>query len=257
MTHQDVLDRDIVGEYVAGRLPADARAAFEKHFFGCDECFAALQATEHLRAGVRQLAATGELQVDASNVIPIGARVPASRTPVLPWLLAAAAVVFAVAGVWLTQSRLTGIREELRTAETRSADLERALAEARSRRPVPESRATASPEANVPLAILQTTRQASGRRLTLVIPTAAVHFIVWLEDMPETLPPPVELTLSAEDRRLINRVTGLHRNDEGAIVASFPTDSLAAGVYELRLTAGDTSRVIARYRLNITRPGRQ
>ena len=39
MTHQEIIDREIVEQYVLDQLSAGDRRIFQEHFFECDDCF--------------------------------------------------------------------------------------------------------------------------------------------------------------------------------------------------------------------------
>lgn len=241
MTHADAVARAVADDYVAGRLSPDDRAAFEAHFFECDECFAALQAEDLFGRTVRQLAAGGSLGAG---------RAPRwSAAAITPWLLAAAAIVAAVATATLTDRRTTRLESRLARAETRSADLERALTDARRRADAAEG--ARAPEANVPLAILHTTRGTGV--IEIAVPADAARFIVWFEDLPETLTRPIDLTLRSTAGAAIHEVHGLRRNQYGAVVASFPAAGLAPDRYILTVTTPGTAAAVATYTLAITR----
>src|SRR6185295_8027725 len=55
--HDEVEARDLVGAYLAGRLPEAERDAFEAHYFDCAECLEKLEAAEGFREGMLQVAA--------------------------------------------------------------------------------------------------------------------------------------------------------------------------------------------------------
>jgi hypothetical protein len=80
MNCEEVEQQDIVGAYVAGKLPDETRDLFEEHYFGCDHC---LQQVECARIA-RDVLAT---------------RRPAESRNWLPWL-AIAAALFAAIAVW-------------------------------------------------------------------------------------------------------------------------------------------------------------
>jgi hypothetical protein len=80
MNCEEVERQDIVGAYIAGKLPEEVRDRFEEHYFGCDLC---LQQVECARVA-RDVLAT---------------RRPAESRKWLPWLAIAAALIAAV-GIW-------------------------------------------------------------------------------------------------------------------------------------------------------------
>ncbi|HXF06637.1 MAG TPA: zf-HC2 domain-containing protein [Blastocatellia bacterium] len=61
MTRQEIERHDVIEPYLRGELGPEERRAFQEHFFECDECLEALQATERFIAGVRCAAGQGWL----------------------------------------------------------------------------------------------------------------------------------------------------------------------------------------------------
>ena len=67
--HREIEDREIIERYVRNQLSAEERRAFEEHFFGCEECFEKLQATERFTAGIRDACSRGLLEESPSTEV--------------------------------------------------------------------------------------------------------------------------------------------------------------------------------------------
>ena len=246
MTHQDAVNGELADAYVAGTLAAPERDAFEEHLFTCEDCFAEVQAIERLRAGVRQLAASGELKSLEDAAPPVamphrGFRLPRSAG----WLAAAATIVIAVGAGWTLQQRNSMLRTELDAAQGRTAELQRSLAQA-SAAPQPPPPAA---EGNVPVAILQTTRSVDAP-VALTI-AGSTRLVVWLDDAPVRGDDVAELVMEDASGTIVTRIGGLHRNEQNAIVAAFPSADIAPGTHTLRLVVQNQER--GTYRLRIIR----
>lgn len=248
MTHEQVLTGDVVDGYVQGTLSAADRAAFEEHMFTCDECFAQVGAADRLRSAVKELARRGELSDAAPAPVPMQqpAASPSRTMRYAPWLAFAATLAIAATSVVLQQRRYDDLRVELEGVRDRHGalrlELDRVKSDARER-------ARGAPEANLPVAILQTSRSAAART-TVTLPPNTSRFVVWIEDPPQTLAD-VVMTLADPSGATVARLSGLRANAQGAVVASFPAASVPSGSYLLRLTSGD--RRLAEYPLSIVR----
>lgn len=242
MTHEDVINGDVVDRYVRRALPAAEAEAFEAHYFECDECFASVQAADGLRSGVRHLAAAGEL-ADAPASPRVTAMAP--RRAAMVWVPFAAAAGLAGIVAWMQHSRAEELAARLAEVNTRTAVLETTLADARGRL---EALAAADPvaEGNVPLAILQTTR-GPGEVQTLTVPGGALRFVLWVN----AGVPRADIVLRSADGKEVARASGVNRNAEGALVAAFSTQLVRDGEYLVQQEAD--GRVIASNPLRIAR----
>ena len=243
MTHDEAVARDLPGEYAMGRLEPAARTEFEAHFFECDSCFAAVEAEERVRHAIRQLASDGAPELTDAEPAP------RSWTSAIPWALAAAAVVMAFVDVAVRRQQTTRLETQLAAAEVRAGVLDRTLADVR--RQAASSNASQAPEANVPLAILQTTRGVTTA--TLNVPGDASRFVVWLEDVPPTRSAALDLTLAPEGGAPAFRLHGLRPNAQGAVVASFPTAGIRSGRYVVTVSTADADVPVATCILAIAR----
>ena len=83
MDCREVEEGGLAEAYVAGRLDAVAREAFEEHYFECDACFARIEALSLLRRGLSQQS-VGRVRI----------------APAWRWPLGVAATVVLAAAVW-------------------------------------------------------------------------------------------------------------------------------------------------------------
>src|SRR5436190_11135619 len=94
MTHQDIIDREIVEQYVLHKLSSDDRRGFQEHLFECDACFAEAQRLSGTLARVRHAGARGALD-------PVAARSAFSWLPPMFAFSIAACFLLAVVAVAL------------------------------------------------------------------------------------------------------------------------------------------------------------
>jgi CHAT domain-containing protein/Tfp pilus assembly protein PilF len=102
-----VEEQDLVSQYVGRKLSSEEAEAFEEHYFGCDRCWAEVQAATELRAALQEQGSRGRESVPE----PVQSRV--IRGPWRNWgLLAAAAVaIVAVAAALLVSKGASRSRD--------------------------------------------------------------------------------------------------------------------------------------------------
>ncbi len=153
--------RDLMSGYLAGRLSEEDAEAFEKHYFGCEKCWAELKAGTEIRAAL-----AGQSGADATK----------RRRVWTDWrlLAAAAAVVLAIGGGLLLRRESSGIDALARAAGTRRTS-EGRLTGAFEYAPVaPIFRgATSQPEA--PLRLRRTALEALEKVRGEGLPPATIH----------------------------------------------------------------------------------
>ncbi len=248
MMHQQIEDQEIIERYARNQLAPEERRAFEEHFFSCEECFEKLQATERFIAGVRDASARGML--DSRIVGTASTRM--WRACMLPTLAASscAAVAFAALTGWLFFFQLPRIRQQLNqsSAEVRVqqetlAALQRQIASA------------VQVEANVPLVMLQATRDVEASTNDVVVPADAQHVLLWVE-VPAGRFRDFSLQVDTADNRAVEKLEKLRRNSYGALAVSLPTQVLQPGEYRIRLTGQEPSpaSLLGEYRVRIRRP---
>lgn len=249
MMHGEIEDQEIVERYVRNQLGAEERRAFEEHFFGCEECFDRVQTTERFVAGMRDAGRRGLLEGSGS----------AEAAPARAWgawmfpAFAASfctAVALALAVGWTFLFQVPKLRRQL----------DRASADARAQREAMAAlerqvASSAQAEANVPLVMLQATRDAQAPPNDAAVSPDAKHLTLWMEVPPSTSGSFL-LEMTTADGRTVQTVENLKRNTYGAVVVSLPAATLQSGVYTVRLSRQEPSPVtlVAEYRLRIRRP---
>lgn len=97
MTCARVRDEDVDTRYVAGTLSQEDSEAFEAHYFGCEDCWSAVQRGLELRATLAD-AAPPRVSLNAMGRTP-------DRPPLRKWapLAAAAGILMVAAVIWQSQ----------------------------------------------------------------------------------------------------------------------------------------------------------
>jgi hypothetical protein len=248
MMHPQIEDEEIVERYVRNQLAEEERKAFEEHFFACDDCFEKLQATERFVAGMRDAARRGLLAGDAQGT--------ASAWRIGSWLIplfavsACGALLLAALSGWLYFVQLPDLRgqlsqsaAELRAQQQARAALEHLIA------------GSMQAEANVPLVMLQATRDMQAPPNEVSVPLGAKHVVLWVE-LPRGKPSRFRLQVNATDNRPVEMLDNLERNSYGALAVSLPVEALQPGDYRITLSNQEASpaSLLAEYRLRIRRP---
>jgi hypothetical protein len=249
MMHQDIEGQEIIERYVRNQLAPEERQAFEEHFFGCDECFEKLQITERFIAGLDDAGNRGLLDSVSS----------ASAAPARTWgswmfpafaASSCVAVALAVVAGWTLFFQVPQLRRQLNQASADVSAQREALAALQR-----QASAATQAETNVPLVMLQATRDTQAPPNDAVLSSDAKHLTLWIE-----LPPSVSgtfvLEVAAAEGRHVQTLENLKRNAYGALVVSLPADVLQSGMYTARLSRQEPSPVtlVAEYRLRIRRP---
>jgi hypothetical protein len=247
MMHPQIEDEEIIERYVRNQLREEDRKAFEEHFFGCDDCFEKLQVAERFVAGVRDAASRGllarEIEGTSRSSSWRGWLVPAFGVSV------SAALALATFSGWLYFSQMPKLREQL----SRSAEDLRALETARA---ALEQQIVSSmqAEANLPLVMLQATRDVQTAPNEVTIPSGAKHLVLWIE-VPAGKSSSFRLQVDTADNRRVEALDNLQRNSYGALAVSLPVEALQPGEYRIKLTAeAPPASLLAEYRLRIRRP---
>ena len=249
MMHSEIEDQEIIERYVRNQLAPEERQAFEEHFFGCEECFEKVQATERFISGIRDAGERGLLKGSTSADSAPARTWRAWMIPALATnfatLLACAAVI-----VWMVFFQTPQLRERLNQAAADARAEREDIAALRK-----QAASSVQTETNVPLVMLQATRDAQAAPNDASIPVDAKHLTLWIE-----LPPGAAgsflLEISTTNGRSIQTLENLKRNSYGALVVSLPAETLQTGMYTVRLSRQEPSPVtlLAEYRLRIRRP---
>ena len=248
MMHEQVEDQEIIERYVRNQLAAEERQAFEEHFFACEECFGKLQATERFVAGVRDAAKRGLLPA----VTELG-EVPGRMAS---WWLTAfgvtalATVLLAAGAGWLYFVQMPRLRGQLSQFEAelrRSKEVRVALEEQLAK--------DVQAEVDVPLVMLQATRDMQTPPAEAILPRQAARLILWI-DVPSGRFRSYRLEISDANARRIATLEHLTRNSYRALAASVPVKDLPPGEFRIKLSGEQPppASLLAEYRLRIRKP---
>ena len=246
MMHQDIEDQEIIERYVRNQLSPDERRAFEEHFFGCEECFAQLQIMERFITGLDDAGNRGLLDSSrATETSPVGAW----GSWMFPALAASscAAIALAIVTGWTLLSRVPKLQKQLNQA---SADVnaQREAIAALQR----QVSFTSQAEANVPLVMLQATRDAQASANEAVLPAEAARLVLWVE-LPASKYRRFHLQVETEDHHPIVTLNHLERNSYGALAVGVPAGQLQPGEFRIMLTGEEPppASLLAEYKLRI------
>ena len=247
--HEEIENQEIIERYARNQLGPEERRAFEEHYFACEECFEKLQATEHFVAGLRDAGRRGLLEGSRSAD---AARVSKWGSWMFPALAAStcAAATLAVALAWTFLFQIPKLRHRLdQTSADLSAQREAIAALEK------QVASSAQAETNVPMVMLQATRDAQAPPNDAVLSPDAKHLTLWIE-LPSSTSGTFLLEIATADDRNIQTLENLKRNTYGALVVSLPAEMLQSGIYVVRLSRQEPSPVtlVAEYRLRIRRP---
>lgn len=246
MMHPQIEDEEIIERYVRNQLSEEERKSFEEHFFACEECFAKLQINERFVAGVRDAARRGLL---ASAELTSVSRLGGWWIPAFGAIAAAALFLAALSG-WMYFSQMPTMRDqlarskaELRAQQVARADLEQQLRE------------SLRAENNVPLVMLEATRDAQSKPLEVTLPVSAPRLILWVELGPAKYRD-FRIEILAANGSVTETLENVERNSYGALAVSLPSNHLQQGEFRIRLTAANPppASLLAEYRLRIRRP---
>ena len=245
MLHKHIENEEVIERYVRNRLATEERLAFEEHFFACDDCFAKVREMEKFVAGIRDAAESGTL--------PSPEETAASPFPAkwFLWALTAStcmALVLALAVGWLTLRTLPRLRADLNTTTAQVQSQQQIIARLQE---VPNPQET--PEANVPLVMLQASR--GDEAAETVLPTGAKRVVLWVETGP-TRYRSYRMEISSASGEPVAAIENLIRGPYGAIAASLPSDRLPPGVFRITLTgqAPPPASLVGEYRLRVRKP---
>lgn len=234
MTHEEIERREIAEEYVRGRLPAEERAAFEDHYFGCATCFAQVRELERFAGGVRAAVEAGELPRVS------GARA-AWYEPAF-YVAAAAALAMGVGLGWNVLRERPRLEAELAEQRESGEAGRRKLAEL-------ERKLTAQAVANLPLVMLEASRGEEGAKL--MVPPGAAQVALWMEPPPGAAGAVYRLEIRDAAGAMVQVVEGARTNAYGALAMSIPAEGLKAGRFAGRLYRGGA--LVADYRFEVVR----
>jgi len=247
MMHSQIEAEEIIEKYVRNELGPEERKAFEEHFFSCDDCFHRLEETERFVAGIRDAARRALLSADETSGQP---------EKHLSWwspafaATAFAALILAVASSWLYFVQMPKLRGQLAELATQARAAEQSRDALKH-----QLGASLRAEGNVPLAMLETTRDVQAPPIETIVPADAVRIILWIDVVPGRYQV-YRLQIFGADANPIATIDHLRRNSYNALAASVPAEQLQPGDFRIRLSGEEPApaSLVAEYRLRIRRP---
>jgi Putative zinc-finger len=269
MNHHEIEQQDIIERYVRHQLPDAERRAFQEHYFACDQCFAQVESTAKFIAGVQRSSRVGVLAQTAQSVREIASAAPWWANWFKPAFAAAAIACLLLAATlgWIVFRQIPQLQAEIaqerqareaaeqRTGQTEQStkeelekerlraesekkkreELEGQIARNQTPSPVPSpSRASAETRANVPVVILESTRDSqSGTNFKL--PADAKSLTLWVEVEAGNRYDGFQMQIFTGSGRAVKTIHGLKANSYGALAASVSTQQLPAGKYLVKL----------------------
>lgn len=248
MMHAQIEEQEIIERYVRNQLSEEERKSFEEHYFGCDECFEKLQITERFVAGVRDAARRGTLA--GTGLVPGKvSRFGAWWTPAFGVSASAALLLAALSG-WMYFSQIPKMQDQLAksTAELRAQHDVRATLEEQLRQSL-------HAETNVPLVMLEASRDVQPKPLEAALPASASRLILWVEPGSGRYRD-FRIEILAADGSVTETLENVERNPYGALAVSLPANHLQPGEFRIRLTGANPppASLLAEYTLRIRRP---
>jgi anti-sigma factor RsiW len=249
IVHKEIEDQEIIERYVRNQLPPEDRRAFEEHFFGCEECFEKVQITERFIAGLGDANNRGLLG-SAPSVAAAPARTRSS------WMFPAfaasscVAVALGIAVAWTFFFQIPRLHQQLNQTSAEINAQREAIAALQK-----QVASSVQAETNVPLLILQATRDAQASVNEAVLPRGGGHLVLWVE-VPSKKFRSFWLQVETADHRPVATLEHLQRNSYGALAASLPADQLQPGEFRIMLTGEEPppASLLAEYKLRIRRP---
>jgi putative zinc finger protein len=249
MMHQQIEDQEIIERYVRDQLGPEERKAFEEHFFACDACFKKLQATERFVAGIRDAASRGLLEDRPADYV----HAPSSwRAWMFPALTASscAAIALALVAGWTLLSKVPKLQKQLNQASADVNAQREAIAALQN-----QITSATHPEPNVPLVMLQATRDVQASVNEAVLPARAERLVLWVE-VPLNKFRSFHLQVETEDHHPVVSLDHLVRNSYGALAVGLPSEQLQPGEFRIMLTGEEPppASLLAEYKLRIRKP---
>jgi len=284
MDHAYVEEHDLVESYLADRLSAEDRDAFEAHYFACETCIEHLETATAFREGMRQAAAEDVAQAAAAHVRLglLAALAAGLSTLSRRHRLALAGILLLLAALpslWLVQRNRT-LQQRLAAAsagaaQAATAEQQRAALEARLHsleqaaaadrcRLAEEGRAreaalqTPQPQINVPLFLLAAVRSGEpGREPASQIPlSSAAGSVILTAELATVDYPAYRASLHTAGGKEIWQAQGLHPDSRDTLVLLLPASMLQPGVYHLKVEGANNngeSFAVAAYPFRVVR----
>ena len=260
MTHQEIIDREIVEQYVLDQLSAGDRRIFQEHFFECDDCFQQAHNLSENVTRVRYAAAQGALAADERRK---AAAAFSWLRPVLAFSVGACVLLAALAlalflGNRRLQVRLAGEEEALRSqqraqtesenskrdaeqklqaAEAERARLQQQLDELNRGKPSPRPDENLVAQTNLPSVTLESNRDSgSAAQLTIPTGTKTISLLIPVEPGNRFQSFSIEVLRS---KAPVATVNGARPNQSGSLSIRVSAAQLESGDYRVRLYGVD------------------
>ena len=250
MMHPQIDDEEIIERYARNQLGPEEKRAFEEHFFSCDECFEKVSATERFVAGVRDAAQRGLLAEQPKGEVGPGSwQLSSWWVPAFAGSFAVVFVLAAIAGwqyfveIPRVRSQLSQTAAELSAERRARATLEQQLEQ--------DARA----EGNVPLVMLQATRDVQAPATEAILPAGAGQLVLWI-DVASGRYRSYHLEVYDAAGKSVETLQRLSPNSYGALAASLAAQRLQPGELQIKLFGDEPPprSLLAEYRLSIRRP---
>ncbi len=269
MNHHEIEQQDTIERYVRHQLKPDERRGFQEHYFACDQCFAQVESTAKFIAGVQRSARVGVLAQTSQTAREVASIAPWWTSWFKPAFAAAATACVLLAATlgWIVFKQIPKLQAEIaqerqareaaeqRTGQTQQItkeelekerqraesekkkreELEGQIARQQTPSPVPSpSRANTETRANVPVVILESTRDSqSGTNFKL--PAETQSLTLWVEVEAGNRYDGFQMQIFAANGRAVKTINGLKANSYGALAVSISTPQLPAGKYLVKL----------------------
>lgn len=278
MNHQEIIDQDIVEQYVLNRLSAADRQAFQEHVFECNACYEQALGTSRFVAGVRQASESGVLARASAKAA--GSFWGAGWwRPVLAFSVAVLAIaVLVFAWFWLgrksapepvavtqpTQQNSPTGQPSINQGTTagRANQNESGKDQQAKQTPPPGVERNNSPRpspellarANVPSVALESSRGA-GSMAQLTIPADAKNVSLSIPVEPGHRFASFTVEVLTRQHEKIDSISGLRPNRSGSLRVIVPASRLSANDYRVRLSgiSNGQSELLAEYDLRVVR----
>ena len=244
LKHAEVEQRGWVEAYVRRELKPEDCAAFEEHYFTCDECFEAVEDMAKFVAGMKDAGRAGLLDPKPE---PRVWALPAFATALAACVVLGTALsYFALVLLPRQAARAEMALASARDSQTRLAELDLRASGVN----IPEANA---PEANVPVVMLEANRAADPPPQLLADPQAR-SVLLWIDATPQPATAQFGITITGANGRYAKSVHGLRRNANAALTASLTIADLEEGPYSVRLfNEKSPAQTTAEYRFTVAR----
>ena len=233
MTHQEIEKNEVIERYVRHQLSPDERRAFQEHYFACEECFEAVQATARFIAGVREASRKGALATEADAGAWWAWLFRPAPAAALAMLLLAAAIGWFYFGrparparELARESAPTPSPAAVATPAPTAPEPERPH-ELLARNHVPEELAP-----RLPAVLLESSRGGGGAQIALAEGVRSV--VLRIEVEPDAPFGGYRFQVLDRAKRVVATASAGKAGGRGAVAATLPAQDLQSGTYLVR-----------------------